>query len=168
MAMRSGERNGHTLFSNQELQLWEQTACNKHLNQSLWEFCYWLWSKQVWGLYYGSCDSVCGFLMAKISHGQLESKDFIFGLKKKGMKENSTLLCSLAFILKGIFFLKKKSVTCVKSVVFRKKKVQKIPRMIDLKSACRSKDNTARQSNIHFMGFCLFCNNSGKHSLIKI
>lgn len=102
MAMRSGERNGHTLFSNQELQLWEQTACNKHLNQSLWEFCYWLWSKQVWGLYYGSCDSVCGFLMAKISHGQLETKDFIFGLKKKGMKKNSILLCSLAFILKGI------------------------------------------------------------------
>lgn len=90
------------LFSSQELQLWEQTACNKHLNQSLWEFCYWLWSRKDWGLYYGSCDSVCGFLMAKISHGQLESKDFIFGLKKKGMKENSILLCSLAFILKGI------------------------------------------------------------------
>lgn len=103
MAMRSGERYGHTLFWNQELQLWEQTECNKHLNQSLWEFCYWLWSKQVWGLYYRSCDSVCGFLMAKISHGQLESKDFIFGLKKKGMKENSILLCNLAFILKGIF-----------------------------------------------------------------
>lgn len=49
MAMRSGERYGHTLFWNQELQLWEQTECNKHLNQSLWEFCYWLWSKQVWG-----------------------------------------------------------------------------------------------------------------------
>lgn len=102
MAVRSGERNGHTLFLNQELQLWEQTACNKHLNQSLWEFSYWLWSKRVWGLYYGSHDSVCSFLMAKISHGQLESKDYIFGLKKKGMKENSILLCSLAFILKGI------------------------------------------------------------------
>lgn len=167
MAMRSGERNSHTLFSNQELQLWEQTACNKHLNQSLWEFCYWLWSKQVWGLYYGSCDSVCGFLMAKISHGQLETKDFIFGLKKKGMKKNSILLCSLAFILKGISL--KKIVQLVWRVLcLGKKKVQKLPRMIDLKAACRSKDNTARQSNIHFMGFCLFCNNSGKHSLIKI
>jgi len=61
--------------------------------------------------------------MAKISHDQLESKDFIFGLKKKGMKENSMLLCSLAFILKGFFL--KKSVTCVKSVVFRKKKSSK-------------------------------------------
>lgn len=46
--------------------------------------------------------------MAKISHGQLESKDFIFGLKKKGMKEHSILLCSLAFILKGILKKKKK------------------------------------------------------------
>lgn len=124
MAMGSGEKNCHTLFSNQELQLWEQTACNKHLNQSLWEFCYWLWSKQVWGPYYGSCDSVCGFLMAKISHGQLETKDFIFGLKKKGMKKNSILLFRLAFILKGMS-LKKNSATCVKSVVFRKKKSSK-------------------------------------------
>lgn len=40
--------------------------------------------------------------MAKISHGQLETKDFIFGLKKKSMKKNSILLSSLAFILKGI------------------------------------------------------------------
>lgn len=42
------------------------------------------------------------FLIAKISHGQLESKDFILGVEKKGMRENSILLCSLAFILKGI------------------------------------------------------------------
>lgn len=53
-------------------------------------------------------------------------------------------------------------------VVLLKEKFTKISRMIDLKTVPRSKDNTQQQSNIHFMGFCLFCNNTGKHSLIKI
>lgn len=53
-------------------------------------------------------------------------------------------------------------------VVLLKEKFTKISRMIDLKTVPPSKDNTPQQSNIHFMGFCLFCNNTGKHSLIKI
>lgn len=53
-------------------------------------------------------------------------------------------------------------------VVLLKEKFTKISCMIDLETVPQSKDNTQQQSNIHFMGFCLFCNNTGKHSLIKI
>lgn len=53
-------------------------------------------------------------------------------------------------------------------VVPLKEKFTKISCMIDLKTVLRSKNNTQQQSNIHFMGFCLFCCNTGKHSLIKV
>lgn len=53
-------------------------------------------------------------------------------------------------------------------VVLLEEKFTKIPRMIDLETAPPSKHNMQQPSNTRFMGFCLFCNNTRKHSLIKI